>query len=78
MRTVHTVFEQVAVYGRNIGKCGCGRQREHQRRFYQTLNPWNCNATGVPKTRDEILAELRVTLDAWRREPITCARCLGR
>lgn len=53
----------------------CGRLRNRQRTFWQTLNPFNRNADGVPKTMVEIEAELGVEAAAWKREPPVCAGC---
>lgn len=54
---------------------GCDRQVKRATTLYQTLNPFNKNAAGQPKSREEITAELRVKAEAWRKEPETCAHC---
>lgn len=68
-------FGQITIYGEKSGKCACGKRRKRHRRFYQTINPFNKNAQGAPKSADEIRAELRATRDAWMQEPIACEAC---
>jgi hypothetical protein len=41
----------------------------------QTVNPYNKNKDGQPKTECEIRAELRVQLQTWMGEAIICASC---
>lgn len=61
-------FEKVKIYGVKHWKEN-GKRRQQSREFYQTLNPFNKNAQGNPKTRKEILAELIAERDAWIKEP---------
>lgn len=42
-----------------------GRTRQRTRKFSQTINPWNKNAAGQPKSREEIWAELKSERDLW-------------
>lgn len=72
-------FQEVKLYGEKSVKCagGCGRRLRRQRTFWQTLNPFNKGANGVPKTVDEIHAELRVQKQAWQAEGETCIHCSG-
>lgn len=60
------------------GKCReCGKRCSRSKTFEQTLNPWNKNKDGQPKTTDEIRAELRVSVKTWLGEAIICASCEG-
>ncbi|TDR82163.1 hypothetical protein [Paludibacterium purpuratum] len=43
-----------------------GKRRSQTKTFFQTLNPFNRNADGQPKTRDEIYVELRAESEAWK------------
>jgi hypothetical protein len=70
-------FSEVDLTARKQGTCGCGRNCKRQKRFWQTLNPFNKNADGSVKNARDIHEELRVEADAWRAEPITCAVCEG-
>lgn len=70
-------FNEVSTHGSKSVKCaaGCGRTLKRSRRFYQTLSPFNKNAAGTLKTRDEIFEELLVERRAWVDEPETCKQC---
>jgi len=53
----------------------CGKKLRRQTTFSQTLNPFNRNAEGQPKTRQEILAELRAEAAEWEQTPEQCTPC---
>lgn len=46
-----------------------GKPRQETRKFFQTINPFNKNAKGVPKSRDEIMAEIKKERDDWLAGP---------
>lgn len=46
-----------------------GKKRQQTRKFEQTLNPYNRDANGLPKSREQIWAEIRAQGDAWLKEP---------
>ena len=46
-----------------------GKRRTKTKKFYQTLNPFNVNAAGVPKTQSEIMVDLRAEMQAWLIAP---------
>ena len=74
---IHT-YEQLQTAAVKSLPCpGCGRKVRRQRTFTQTLNPFNRNAAGDPKTRPEVYESLRAKAAAWRAEPVTCSRCEG-
>lgn len=53
---------------------GCGKRLTRQRTFTQTVNPFNRNQDGHPKSIPEIREELRATAAKW--EPTAyCAAC---
>ena len=65
------VFDEVAVKRTRRWKdAESGKQRQETRKFFQTINPFNTNADGVPKSRDEIMAEIRAEADAWAAAPV--------
>lgn len=68
-------FQEVDFIAHKAGKCGCGKRRSRQKRFWQTLNPFNKNADGSVKSAEDIHEELRAKADTWRAEPITCSSC---
>lgn len=45
-----------------------GKKRQQTRTFMQTANPFNKNAKGLVKSRDEILVEIRAECEAWLNE----------
>jgi hypothetical protein len=56
-------------------KCrNCGRRFTRSRTFTQTINPFNKNAAGQPKTRQEIYAELKAEANAWQPDDL-CTTC---
>jgi hypothetical protein len=70
-------FSEVAIRGSKRVKCarGCGSTLMRSRKFWQTLSPFNKNAAGELKTRDEIQEQLFAERRAWMNEPETCKRC---
>lgn len=74
---VTVTFNQVSIQGMKSIKCagGCGRTLKRSRTFYQTLSPFNKNATGELKTREDIYEELTIERRAWLNEPETCKHC---
>jgi hypothetical protein len=71
------VFEEVKVRVSKRVTCPvCGKRRNIRKSFYQTLNPFNVNADGAPKSRSEIQLELAHEARAWVLEPEPCPRHL--
>jgi hypothetical protein len=53
----------------------CGKQAVIKRKFFQTINPYNKNKDGLPKTEDEINNELYEEREKWFKEPIKHRKC---
>ncbi|WP_372344637.1 hypothetical protein [Streptomyces sp. KL116D] len=53
----------------------CGKKVRRQRTFFQTLNPFNKNDQGLPKTELEIVRELDAQATRWHAEPETHPKC---
>jgi hypothetical protein len=69
-------FTEVGITFYRGGTCTvCGKRRRRRKRLWQTLNPWNKNAAGEPKSGQEIMAELRIEGKAWEATPFVCASC---
>lgn len=70
------VFEVVKITAWKRGKCKCGKYLARQKRFDQTINPFNKNKFDVPKSRQEIYEELNDAATKWRILPVTCKDCM--
>lgn len=69
-------FREVPLYGTKTVPCsGCGKKLRRQRKFSQTLNPFNKAADGRPKTAKQIQDELATEIRQWEQEPETCGAC---
>lgn len=69
-------FQPVGLTAYKSCKCtGCGKRLKRQRRFEQTLNPYN-RLHGIPKTAQDIMSEEREKAALWQQEPETCTACL--
>jgi hypothetical protein len=68
-------FRPVGLTAYKACRCfSCGKRLRRQRRFEQTLNPYN-RTGGIPKSAAEIMAEERARAAAWKQEPETCRAC---
>lgn len=65
---MRVTFNEIAVKGTRRWVDETGRKRQQTRKFYQTVNPFNKNAEGHVKSRDEIVIEVRAECDAWLNE----------
>jgi hypothetical protein len=69
-------FDEVSAIGRKSGKCTvCGKRATRQKTFTNTINPWNKNPDGTPRTRAEIQKIVSWQARAWEHEPITHEAC---
>jgi hypothetical protein len=70
-------FKEVSLTGYKAVKCsgGCGRDLRRQKKFCQTINPFNKNAKGDVKSAREILDELKLEIAAWKKSPEICKQC---
>ena len=68
-------FQPVGFTTHKTVKCtGCGKRLKRQRRFEQTLNPYN-RIDGIPKTAEQIFEEERAKAAEWKQKPETCWQC---
>lgn len=44
-----------------------GKKRLRQKTIVHTINPFNRNAAGIPKSRDEVIADVRAEVLAYER-----------
>ena len=77
--TTHT-FEKVVYRASKKGICPvCGKvaTRSSGELFMQTINPFNKNAEGHPKSYREIMSELQEKAKTWKASPVCHAKCEG-
>ena len=71
-------FDEVARKITRKGECSvCHKKRTVTREFRQTINPFNRNAKGEVRGRDEIEKELSAKVAAWHNGPLVCKGCEG-
>lgn len=72
--TIH--FEQLQRWATRSGRCtNCQKRRTRSTRIWATLNPFNLNSRGEPKSRVEVVADLDRRVKEWRAKPFLCATC---
>lgn len=78
MRTSKLTFQEVKLTVKATAPCGkCGIKCTRTKVFSQTLNPFNTNADGSVKTRDQIMVELQPKAAQYRNETIYHVKCEG-
>ena len=61
-------FDKVSVKRTKYWKDENGKKRQKTREFFQTLNPFNTDESGNPKSRRQILKEVETEAEAWMRK----------
>lgn len=70
------VFQTVKRKHTTRGMCvSCGRKCQRTDTAENTINPFNRNAAGMPKTRDEVALDVAAELEQLRLRPLFCAEC---
>lgn len=67
-RTRNITFEKVGIKATRRWRDKDGKKRQETKEFWQTISPFNKNTDGEPKTREEILVELREERNKWEIE----------
>lgn len=71
-------FSEITGSRKVSGVCTrCGKRRSRTFRITHTINPFNKNADGSVRTRDEVAACVREELAALVATPFLCATCTG-
>lgn len=69
-------FREIALTGKKRVKCiNCGTMLTRQKKFYQTLNPFNKREDGLEKDAADIIPELEEAISEWRKQFEICAAC---
>jgi hypothetical protein len=61
-------FDEVAIKATRCWADENGKKRQETKKFWQTINPFNKGEDGLPKSRDQILREIKAQRDAWLSE----------
>ena len=61
---------------KRVDCAGCGKRLVRSQTFDATVNPWNVNDDGTPRSREQIRERLREKAAAWETEPAKCTPCL--
>lgn len=69
-------FPEVTKRGKKSGKCVvCNKRTTRSITVTHTVNPFNKNADGVPKSYEEVLADVTAKRDKWLAEPVMHEAC---
>ncbi|MBP2581860.1 hypothetical protein J3A78_002338 [Streptomyces sp. PvR006] len=69
-------FEQVPLTAKKSVPCTiCGKQVRRQCTFMQTISPFNKHPDGIPKSRIDILQELKAQANKWETAAETHPKC---
>lgn len=76
MKPVHTTFEVIELRARKRTRCQvCKKPIVRAMRFWQTINPFNRDDDGYPKTREQIWDELQSQAAQWKQTPEMHTSC---
>ena len=76
MSQVRHTFKEVYLSATKSGKCSfCNKRTTRSTRFSQTFNPFNLNANGQVKSREEIYLELKDARETWKNLPVLHQKC---
>lgn len=76
MSQVRHTFKEVYLSATKSGKCSfCNKRTTRSTRFSQTFNPFNLNANGQVKSREEIYLELKAARETWKNLPVLHQKC---
>ena len=71
-------FVKVEMTGiKNVNCSICGDRLKKQKKFYQTLNPFNKDKSGFVKNEKQIRLELQEEIKKWEKKPEICFHCRG-
>lgn len=76
-RRVSTIrFDEVKATRERTFECaGCGKRIKRQKTDWATINPWNVDENGNPKTYEQVRKDVSRKLDKWEAEPKYCSSC---
>jgi hypothetical protein len=69
-------FESIKASAAAHFKCTeCGKRRKRATTIEHTVSPFNKNANGVPKSREQVQLDVQREARAWTVNTKTCAAC---
>lgn len=69
-------YEEISWRSEKSGECAvCGKHVKRQKKFTNTVNPWNRNPDGTTRTRVEVMANVQSLAARWQEQPVTHQRC---
>ena len=69
-------FAEVKYFARKMGICTvCGKYASREKRFTQTINPWNKTKDGHVKDRTDIYRDLQQEAEQWKCLPVFHKKC---
>lgn len=76
MITTHYTFQPVKRIGSKSLPCPkCGKLVRRKTTIVHTINPYNKNAQGIPKSLLEVTMDVSAELNEWRAKPEVCTKC---
>lgn len=73
---MRVTFDEVKYKAGKVLKCvNCNKRLTRQTTLSQTINPFNVNASGEPKSYDEIWKELGLEAKRWESMQELCSAC---
>lgn len=69
-------FKEIATRATKSGKCPvCGKKATVTEKFWQTVNPFNLDNQGIPKSASQIARENEKNAEIWKSEPAVHRKC---
>lgn len=62
-------FQEVSLRATKSGKCRCGKYLRRSKTFTNTINPFNKNNDGLPKSYNEVYADVERLVEDWQSRP---------
>lgn len=78
MALIRETYRKMRYPARKYGECkSCGKRIKRQRTFWHTVNPFNKNADGFPKSPSEVWQDVKAEGLAWEKERLDdqCQAC---
>ena len=61
-------FQEVALKATKRWTDASGKKRQQTKKFWQTISPFNKAADGSPKSREQVMQEIKAQRDEWMKQ----------